>query len=552
MGRDRAAVTGTTVSRSSRVLDVATAAVPLAFVTVLVVVPVVAVLDRGLDAGTLLDVFRRPALREVLWFSLWQALLSTALTVLGGLPLAAVLARRRFRGDGLVAAAVTAPFVLPTVVVAGAYVVAFDRLGVDPVGSVTAILAAHVFFNLAVVVRTVGSAWAALDPRLDEAARTLGASRARTFLTVTLPALRPALLSAAAIVFLFCFTSYGVVLILGAPTRATLETEIYRYAITRLDLPTATALAVVQLATVVAVLGVGSRLGRGSGAGTGRLTGAVVGRTLDTRRPFASGRDRLLGTVVVVVTLCYLALPLASLVIRSFTADGRFTVEHYRALADPLSLLPVTPLAAMVNSLEFAVVAAGVAVLVGGAAALAAAGGGRPGRVVDVLVVLPLGVSAVTIGLGMLIGLDEPPLDLRSSWWIVPLAHAVVGAALVLRIVVPALRAVGRRVHDVASTLGASPGRLRLTVDLPIAARAVAVGASFAFAVSLGEFGATSFLARRPDQLTAPLAIYRLLSRPGETLQGRAAALGVVLMVATLTVVVVADRWAERRGGWTP
>ena len=152
----------------------------------------------------------------------------------------------------------TVPFVLPTVVVGSAFVALLGdggplgALGLDQ--TLAAILIAHVFFNYAVVVRTVGSLWAHLDPRPEEAARMLGASRWRAFREVTLPALRPAIAAAAAVVFLFTFTSFGVILILGGPRTATLETEIYRQTAQLLNLPLAAALTVVQLVAIVLLL----------------------------------------------------------------------------------------------------------------------------------------------------------------------------------------------------------------------------------------------------------------------------------------------------------
>src|SRR5574337_1450490 len=89
-----------------------------------------------------------------------------------------------------------------------------------------AILIAHTFFNVAVVVRVVGTFWASLDPRIAEAAATLGASPWRRAREITLPLLAPALAAAAAIVFLFSFTSFGIVLILGGVRYSTLETAI--------------------------------------------------------------------------------------------------------------------------------------------------------------------------------------------------------------------------------------------------------------------------------------------------------------------------------------
>ena len=212
-----------------------------------------------------------------------------------------------------------------------------------------------------------------------------------------------------------------------------------------------------------------------------------------------------------------------------------------------VTLLPVSALEALGNSLVFAVVAAGLAVLVGGLASLVVVHGrSAVARAFDLGMMLPLGASAVTVGFGMLIALDEPPLDFRSSRWLVPVAHALVGVPFVMRIVVPTLRGIDVRLREAAAVLGAAPARVRREIDLPIAARALAVGAGFSFAVSLGEFGATSFLPRHPDRLTAPLALFRLLSQPGDALRGQAMALAVLLMVATALSVLVIEGWGRR------
>ena len=262
--------------------------VPLLFLGVFFVYPVLTIVGRGLwpggdlDVSPLVDVVGDPALREVAWFTVWQAALSTVLTLIVGMPAAYALTRFRLRGASVVRALVVVPFVLPTVVVGSAFL----ALGVGP--SLGAMLLAHVFFNYAVVVRTVGGMWAHLDPRDEDAARMLGASRLRAFVAVTLPALRPAIAAAAAIVFLFTFTSFGIVLVLGGPTRSTLETEIYRQTAQLLDLRTAAALTIVQLVAVLALLVVTERL-QGRRHVALRLRPAA--RRHAPRAPWASARS---------------------------------------------------------------------------------------------------------------------------------------------------------------------------------------------------------------------------------------------------------------------
>ena len=180
-----------------------------------------------------------------------------------GLPAAYVLHRTTFPAGGVLRAALLVPFVLPTVVVG----VAFRQLlreggplgvlGLD--GTPVAIVLGLVFFNVAVVIRVVGGAWEALDagrPGGRDPRSLAGAG----FRTVTLPALRPAIASAATVVFLFCATAFGIVLTLGGTRYATVETEIYLLTVQLFDLPAAAALSILQLVVVVVLLVLAQRV----------------------------------------------------------------------------------------------------------------------------------------------------------------------------------------------------------------------------------------------------------------------------------------------------
>ena len=526
------------VTVMSRLTRWVTVLVPGAFLALFFIYPVVSVLGRGLGRDGL-DAFGDLAssgrIRDTIWFTVWQAVVSTAITVAVALPAAGIVARLSGRRQRLVRALVTVPFVLPTVVVAGAFEGLFDRFGLDSGAirlrhTVWAVLLAHVFFNYAVIVRAVGSYWSGLDGRLEDQARILGASRWQTFREITLPRLRPALLASSAIVFLFSFTSFGVVLILGGPRRATIETEIYRFAVTRSDLSSAAAMAVVQLVAVLALIMVTTRLER-------RRPVTVV----QPQRASLAVTRRWLGANVLVAMLL-LGAPIGTLIERSVSVGDRYGLDNYRALGERVQQLPAPATTALWNSLVFAVVATSIASVVGMLASVVVLHGTRWLRhIFDLGLTLPLGTSAVTIGFGILIALDEPPLDLRTSWWIVPIAHALVGTPFVVRSVVPALRAIDPSLREAAAVLGAAPGRVRREIDVPIGMRGLVVGAGFAFAVSLGEFGAPSFIPRRADLLTAPVALFRLLGTPGEQLRGQAMALAVIIMVMVATAVLLIE-----------
>ena len=528
MDRDRAALTA---ARAAAVL------VPAGFLALFFVYPLAAIVGRGLEGGGLpSDVLTSGSTLRIAWFTVWQAAASTLLTLLLGLPLAWVLARFAFRGRSLVRALVLVPFVLPTVVVATAF------LAVLPAGherGVRAILAAHVFFNIAVVVRVVGAWWGRLDPRLWDAAATLGSSPWQRVRALTLPLLRPALAAAAALVFLFSFTSFGVVLILGGPSYATLETEIYTQAARLFDLRSAAALSLLQLAAIAIVLAVAGAIERRAA-----VVVPVVSEREVLRRPHRGERVAVGG--VLAVSALALGLPPAALVERSLDTPDGYGLGFYRALGEETAALFVPPWQTVLNSLAFASAATALALGIGGLAAAAIAH--RRAVWLDAIVMLPLGASAVMLGFGFVIAFDEPPLDLRSSPWLVPVAQALVAAPFVVRILVPALRSIDERLREAASVLGAAPRRVRLEVDVPLVLRAVGIAAGFAFAISLGEFGATVFVARA-DWATVPVAIFRFLGRPGAANAGQAAALAVVLMGLTAITVLLADRVTTIRRG---
>jgi thiamine transport system permease protein len=527
------------------------AAVPLAALGVFFALPVAAMLARGFwaeghfDAGAVLGVLGSSRLHRVLWFTLWSASLATAVTLLLGLPLTFVLTRLRFPGRRTLRAFVTLPFVLPTVVVG----VAFRTLlipsgllgGLHLDGTPAAIVAAMVFFNLSVVVRTVGATWEGLDRRREEAAAALGASPVQVLRTVTLPALGPALVSAASVVFLFCATAFGVVLTLGGLRYATVETEIYLLTTQFLDLRAAAALSVLQLVVVSVLLALAQRTRAAREQALER-----VGERAGTR---PVRRGDLPAVALSVLALLLVAVPLGSLAEGSLHSSNGFGLDNYRALGSTgqhhALLVPVWE--ALANSWRVAVDATLLAMVLGVLVAVVVTRtprGAAERRLLGVLdgaFMLPLGVSAVTLGFGMLITLDRPPLDFRGSPYLVPVAQALVALPLVVRMVAPVLRGIDPRQRQAAASLGAGPLRVALSVDLPVVWRPLLAATGLAFAVSLGEFGATSFLTR-PDAPTLPVVVYQLISRPGADNFGMALAASVVLALVTVTVMGVVER----------
>lgn len=512
---------------------------PASFLVVFYGWPFATLVARGSGLAAIGDTFGRQRTWDVLWFTTWQASASTALTLVVGLAPAWAVSRFSFRGRATLVSMLTAVFVLPTVVVGAAFVAvlpdSLDR-------SIWAILGAHVVFNLAVVVRTVGAVWEQLPVDLEHAAATLGASPWRVFRHVSLPLLRPSLAAAAAIVFLFTFTSYGVIRVLGTTGRSTLEVEVWRRATQLGDIGGAAVLAVVQLAVLASLVAVS--------AAVQRRASRRIDLERPRRRPRPVGRQRWWVACSVGGAALLVVVPLLALVERSLRVDGSYGLAAWRSLGNdeirPGLRLGVDPLGALGRSATTAAWATLIAVALGAVAVAAITVLGRSGRLLDTGLMLPLGTSAVTIGFGMLITFDTPPVDWRAAWWLVPVGHALVAVPFVVRSTLGVARSVDPDLRAAAAVLGAPPVRAWATAFLPAIRRPLATSAGLAAAISLGEFGATSFLSRSGSD-TLPIAIERLLGRTGRLFQAQAFALSAILAAATMAIVVVVDRAGGRR-----
>ena len=508
-----------------------------------------------LDLSPFYTLVSDPYYWRLLAFTTGQALLSTLLTLLAGLPAAYVFARYDFWGKSLLRALTTIPFVMPTMVVAAAFTAWLGPHGYlnealaallgregPPLHSqqtLTLVLIAHVFYNAAIIVRMVGGFWTHLDPRLEEAARVLGAGRGRTFREITLPLLWPSIAAASLLVFLFCFTSFGVILVLGGPHLATIEVEIYYQAVPFFNLPLAAALSIVQLVCTFAIMSVYTRLQARAAVPLNLRPAAAT-----QQRP-GTWRARLVVWLSIGGLLLLLLTPLLSLVGRSFTLEGQPTLRYYQALfANPTQSYFYTPPAeAIRNSLLVAGATVVMAVALGLISAYLLAGPPNLAQaVLDPLLMLPLGASAVTLGLGYVLALDQPPLNLRASPLLLPLAHTLVAFPFVVRSLLPALRGMNPHWREAAGVLGASPSRIVREIELPIVSRALLVGAVFAFTISMGEFGATLLIAR-PDFPTMPIVIYRLLGAQGALNQGQGLAMSTLLMLVCTVGFVLIERF---------
>lgn len=492
---------------------------------------------------------------EVVFFTFYQAALSTLLSLLVGLPAAYLFARYEFRGKALLRALTAVPFMLPTVVVAAGFSALLGPRGLVQnlfslstfqfIGTLTAILTAHVFYNTTIIIRVVGNALSSLDPKLEYAARSLGANPFRVWWDVILPILRPSISASVLLVFLFNFTSFGVILLLGGPQFATLEVEIYLRVLRLPNLPLAALLAVIQLLCTLTISLLYTRLATRSTVQT-----APRSARANIRKP-KSFHEKAFIAVFVFLLASFFMFPLSALPFRSLTrleADrGQrgevrygFTTDYYSELFVNRrgSVFYVPPIQAAVNSLGYAAGTVALSLVLGFPAALALARPSRLERVLDPLIILPLGSSAVMLGLGFIISYGS----WLTSPLLVPFAHALVALPFVIRALQPAIASIPERLRQAAASLGASPLDVWKNIDLPILRRATLSAAIFAFTISLGEFGAT-LLISRPEYPTIPVAIERFLSQPGGLNYGQAMAMATLLMLLTLMSILLIEKF---------
>lgn len=451
--------------------------------------------------------------QKVIWFTIGQAALSTLLAVLFGLPGAYLLYRKRFVGRNLLRVLITVPFVLPTIVVA---------IALNPFRSllspIVVILIAHLFLNYAIVVRTVGGAWSALDREVEAAAALDGAGSWQLFWRITLPMLRPAIASASALVFLFCVTSFGIILVLGAGQINSIETEIYFSLTQFLDFKFAATLSIVQTAITVLVFVITKRFGSSVAA----IEQVEIVESNERIR-----RGDLFAIVITgVFVITVFVIPLVN-IFRQFTVTGFMNLSGL----GERQLLNISILQAAGNSLRNIVIAAGLAMLIGTLVSWLLSQSRRGW--LEFFFLLPLGVSPVVLGFGYLIS-----FPLRSSWLVIPLIQALLATPLVIRLVYPALLSLGGEYREAAANAGASSWQTWRMVEAPMIGGVLRTATVFAALVSLGEFGAASLLSYG-DQATLPVVLFELISRPGVMNYQMAMAASALLVVAVFAIITI-------------
>ena len=481
------------------------------------------------------EIFQNTYYHQRLWFTFYQACLSTFLTLLFALPNAFLFAFFDFKGKRLLRSLFTVPFVIPTVVAGIGFLALLGPRGLliwDLRNSLIIILLAHIFYNYILVVRIVSAYLENIASQFIEAAAVLGASAKQKFLKVILPLSAPAIFASASLVFIFCFTSFGIILILAPEVRfTTLEVEVYRLGAKSLQLDKAAVLVLVQILVVGAFTGLYTFLQR--------HLAIKVDKIPNLRK--AKGVWGLFIGVNIFFAICLTLAPLLTLWVKTFWVEGKLSLQNFNYLlkaSESIGFIGLGP--ALFNSLRFALLATTFSTLVGFAFAYSIVR--AKWHWLDNLSLLPLITSSVTLGFGYLLTFPS----LTSNVWGIVLTHSLLAFPFVVRSLLPAMRALPEQLLEVARVLGANPLKVVFQIELPLLMPAFIAAASFAFTVSLGEFGA-SLVILRPEYATLPVAIFDRLSKPGVSNYGSALALAVILMTITTLIILLIEQFGKHK-----
>lgn len=490
--------------------------------------------------------------RQILLFTLKQAALSSLFSILFALPGAYLFSNYRFTLRKLILSISNLCFFLPSILVVLGFVIFYGNSGVlntllmkvmktsEPplkiLYSFKAIILAHVFLNFPIALSLITDTWSHLSQNQENASLSMGASGIETFIRVTLPRILPVILSAALLIFLFCFTSFSIILVLGGgPQFTTIEVEIYRLNNIVLDQEKAAALSVYSFTMNLICLTIYLLF-------SSLFKNKEKNRISRLRRP-TSRLTYLAISLYILLMLIFFFSPLVSIVWRSFYSTSQrygtgYTTRAYRELFGlESSIALANTLDAIMNSVQIAILSACVSTIISLCLALWISKR-RKGGIFELLSMLPMAISSVTLGLGYSILRANISEDsILSGPVLVILAHTVIILPFCLRTLLPVLRSQNENKLNAAYTMGSGVMKASFDIEIPTIKSSIIRAFIFAFALSMGEVNATLTLARGKVS-TLPLQIYRLINSYNYQ---SACAVGTILITITFIVFLLCE-----------
>lgn len=491
---------------------------PAGLVGLFVLAPLAAVIwyGGGLSAP-------RGADWAALRFTIWQAVISAALSCALAVPLARALHRRRFWGRALLLRVLGAPFILPVIVAILGLLAVFGRgglmntalatLGLPPLSiyGLHGILLAHVFFNLPLATRALLERWAALPEEQGRLAQSLNLNALMAFWVLEYPLLRKTVPGVFALIFTICLTSFAVALTLGGGPRATtLELAIYQAFRFDFDLPRAAMLALLQLAVAGAAAWAASRM----------VPPPLQPRGLDRAAPRlpALPLARVYDGAIILASAAFLLLPLALILLRGGAGLLDMDGAIWQSALNSLGVALISTLICVALALSFGV--------------------GRGG----VITILTIALSPLILGIGLFILLRPYAAPATLALPLTALANALMALPFALRIITPARVQITHSYAPLAQSLRMNSWAWGVWVLLPRLRPALGFAAGLTAALSMGDLGVITLFSD-PNTSTLPMHLYRLM---GSYRQGDAAAVACLLLILSLGAFWLCDRLGGR------
>lgn len=502
--------------------------------------------EGGFD--TLKSVFTSPYSYRLVRFTVVESLLSAFISCLIALPFAAFYASYDFKLRKLTLTLSALSFTIPSILVVLGFVIFYGNNGVlnnmlksifsldeSPIRilyTFPAIILAHVYLNLPVAFNLITNGWTSLARSEEMASYTLKKGKMKTFLSITLPKLRGVIANAFVIIFLFCFSSFAIVMVLGgSPEYSTLESEIYRRAHISLDYSGASALSIFSFIITTIALSL-SYIGRRK---------EKIERRESALKKIRKKKGKVLAALMTLAMLLFILPPMLSILYRSFfDRRGDFSLESWNTIFSASSFL-----SAILNSLFIAMTSAVLATVL--AENIAMYSVKCKSRIAPLFATLPLATGSVTLGLGYnflaaKIGLSS----IYTDYLLILATHLVLSIPFAIRTMLPGAKEIPQRVSEASYTLKKSAFETYMRTERPLLKSYRRKAFIFAFALSLGEVNATLALAGGRIT-TLPILIYRLIG--SYNYQG-ASALGSVLLILAFIVFIMGERIGKKEGTW--
>ena len=507
---------------------------------------------------TIADFNNKFQTKDSISFTFIVAFLSTIFTLIIGLPLAWNLGRYNWPYHNILRSIFTVPFVMPSILVAMGFLALLDWISflTDYNHSTEVrfyfLLLAHAWFNLALVIRFCEPLLSTIDSSYEEACRLLpsGKTQISRFRNFWLPLMWPNIAASSALVFVFSFTSFALVKFM-TPTQRNLEVVMANQSewaglsvpsLSRTPSEIVMASSTIQLVTIIFALIISSWL-------QSRSSGHHLSTLNDARK---SVSFKSLRGLYIILMLIFIISPMLSLISSSFMIRENnmmtFSLDGWES-AFGGSRSPTNAYQSLKTSIGYALMTIFLSLPIGFLLADTIFNlektNPKSATILDVLVMLPLALSAVMVGLGVLLGLMRTDPEIARSWWIPLYGHLMLTTPFVVRVLLPAMRNLNPRLEEAASLLGANYLKRLIFIRISLLTPSIIVASSLVFAISLGEFGASWVVLRFTEYTTLPVMIGDLLSRPGydPILRPAANAAGTILLLITLVLFISVERF---------